>query len=100
MNTRTEQTQKRSDGPSEDSIFNRRLNRRHGIQVAQDEATKPWPGRPDPLSSGAGADGEGGGCRQAQMGQQSPVFAHLCGLLRGAGERLEVPLSLSEPRWR
>ena len=68
--------------------------------MAQDKATKPWSGRPDPLLSGAGADGEGGGCKQAQMGQQSPVSAHLPGLLRGARQRLEVPLSLSEPRWR
>ena len=68
--------------------------------MAKDEATKPWSGRPNPLSSGAGEDGEGGGCRQAQMGQQSPVSAHLRGLLRGARQRLEVPLSLSEPRWR
>ena len=68
--------------------------------MAQGEATKPWFGRPDPLTSGAGADGEGGGRRQAQMGQQNPVSTHLRGLLRGARQRLEVPLSLSEPRWR
>lgn len=33
------------------------------------------------------------------MGQQSPVSAHLCGLLCGTWKRLEVPIFVSEP-WR
>lgn len=70
-----------------------------GHHEAETEDTKPGSGRPDPLSHGIGKDGEGGSRGQTQVGQQSPVSAHLRGFLRGTRQRLEVPLPMSKP-WR
>lgn len=63
------------------------------------EDTKPRTGGQNPYSWRPGEDGTGGGWGQTQVGQQSPVSAHLCGLLCGTGQRLEVPVPVSEP-WR
>ncbi len=71
--------------------------RRH---EAEAEAPEPGSGWSDPVSRRAGEAGGGGGWRAAAVGQQNPVHADLRGLLCGAGERLEIPVPLPEPRRR
>ncbi len=67
---------------------------------AEAEAPEPGSGGSDPVSRRAGEAGGGGGWRAAAVGQQNPVHADLRGLLCGAGERLEIPVPLPEPRRR
>lgn len=56
-------------------------------------------GGQDTVPSAAGQAGGGGGWRQTEMGQQSPVHADLCGILRGTRKCLALSLSVSES-WR
>lgn len=66
---------------------------------AEAEAPEPRAGWANSHPQRPGEDGEGRGRGQTQVGQQGPVPPDLRGLLRGTGERLEVPLLVSEP-WR
>lgn len=64
-------------------------------------------GSPQPRTGGqdsflwrSGEDGQGGGRGQAQVGQQSPVHPHLCGLLHRHRKRVAVPILVPKSRRR
>lgn len=63
------------------------------------ETLQPGPGGQDIVPSATGQAGGGRGWRQTKVGQQGPVHADLCGVLRGTWKCLAVPLFVSES-WR
>lgn len=62
--------------------------------------TQSRPGGQDLVPPAAGQARGGGGWRQTKMGQQDPVYADLCGVLRGTWKRLAFSLPLPKSRRR